>query len=211
MRRKEIAVIKERRAQLGLPAENPKMPEALPVILTNTVGLAGARRITAVRRQELARRFPPAFLQLLQPAEEDRAERQMEVIREIPAAVFPLGRGGILTGLWTLTRELSCALDVDLNAIPIRQETIEICEYFGIDPCLLFSEGCLLIVTQKERVLLSALQNAGIPAAVIGTVSEGADCILTCDGRTRYLSRPEKDPLETIIGGSTHAYKYCSA
>lgn len=36
-------------------------------------------------------------------------------------------------------------LEVDLKSIPIRQETVELCEAFRLNPYLLISSGCMLM------------------------------------------------------------------
>ena len=36
-------------------------------------------------------------------------------------------------------------LDIDLKKIPIRQETVEVCEALGLNPYILMSSGSMMI------------------------------------------------------------------
>lgn len=51
----------------------------------------------------------------------------------------------------------------DLKKIPIRQETVEICEYFDVNPYGLISSGMMLMASADGNALVLALQEAGIP------------------------------------------------
>ena len=189
MRRRDDDVIRERRRQLGSECGSEglgKLPENLSIIMAGMAGLSGTKKLLDKHKNELEEHFSSAFLRT---AAERTAEGSYS-LPELPAAVFPLGKGGVLEGLWILSRELFCGLEADLRAVPVLQDTIEICEFFGIDPYAMPSEGAFLIVTARERFVMESLRTEGIPAGVTGTVSEGADCILTCDGRIRYLNRP---------------------
>ena len=66
-------------------------------------------------------------------------------------------------------------LDIDLKKIPIRQETVEICEYFDINPYELISSGCMLMAAPDGNGLVMALERAGSPATIIGKATEGND------------------------------------
>lgn len=64
---------------------------------------------------------------------------------------------------------------MDLKKIPVRQETIEICEYFDVNPYYLYSAGALLVGTEHGEALVSHLAAQGIFAAVIGRATGGRD------------------------------------
>lgn len=68
-------------------------------------------------------------------------------------ALYVLGTGGVLAGLWKMAEAGETGIQADLRKIPVRQETIEICERFDLNPYRLFSEGALLIGTQNGRSL----------------------------------------------------------
>ena len=84
-------------------------------------------------------------------------------------------------------------LEVDLKKIPVRQETIEICEYFDVNPYYLYSAGSLLVGTEHGEALVSHLAAQGIFAAVIGRATGGKDRVIRNGEECRYLDRPKQD------------------
>ena len=89
-------------------------------------------------------------------------------------------------------------MSVDLKAIPIRQETVEICECFRLNPYQLLSTGALLVVTENGKELCRIFCAQGMEAALIGTLQAGNDRVLYNDGETRYLDLPQTDELYRI-------------
>ena len=103
--------------------------------------------------------------------------------------------GGIFGGLWQLASGKGVGLVVDLKCIPVRQETIELCEYFDINPYELLAGGSLLATTKNGGELVRAFSVLGIPAAVIGRTVKGNDRIICRDGETRYLEPAKGDEI----------------
>ena len=92
-------------------------------------------------------------------------------------------------------------LFADLRKIPVRQETIEICERFDLNPYKLFSEGSILVGTLKGEELVQYCSDQGIPAAVIGKTVKGNDRILRSGENVRYLERPSQDEITKFSWG----------
>jgi hydrogenase maturation factor len=84
-------------------------------------------------------------------------------------------------------------LEVDLKKIPVRQETIEICEYFDVNPYELYSAGALLIGTEHGESLVRELAQCQIPAVVIGQVTDQTGRVIRNGEDVRYLDRPKQD------------------
>ncbi|MBQ1311715.1 MAG: hydrogenase maturation factor [Blautia sp.] len=177
------------------------------LVVAGTVGDAGVCAVIEERQEVLRRFFSPGFLRgaslLRENGEREdlrkRAEAALLTAREKGSlCTLPLGEGGFLAGLWkvSLASELGC--EVDLRKVPIRQETIEICEIFNLDPYGLFSEGSILCGTQRGAELCSALRRKGIASMVIGNAKAGNDKLLFSASIRRYLDRPGPDELEKI-------------
>lgn len=120
--------------------------------------------------------------------------------------MYPLNFGGVLAGLWKLAEASEAGLHADLRKIPVRQETIEICERFDLNPYKLFSGGSLLLGTRKGDAVVRFFQEKGIPAAVIGSVDRGNDRLLYSGEHTRYLERPSQDELTRFPWGNPWKY-----
>ena len=50
------------------------------------------------------------------------------------AAIHDASQGGIFGALWDMAEASGIGLDIDLKKLPIRQDTIEISEFFDINP-----------------------------------------------------------------------------
>jgi hydrogenase maturation factor len=107
--------------------------------------------------------------------------------------------GGIFGALWEIGAASKVGLEVDLKKVLLKQETVEICEYYDINPYLLISSGCMLMVTNKANLLVDRLKAEGIPAAVIGRITEGNDRIIINEEERRFLEPPKSDELYKVM------------
>ena len=103
--------------------------------------------------------------------------------------------GGIYGGLWELAANYSVGLVADLGHIPVRQETIEVCEYFDLNPYTLMAGGSLLVTCKNGGALVQELARRGIFAAVIGKITEGKDRIIRHEDESRFLEPVRGDEL----------------
>ena len=113
------------------------------------------------------------------------------LIRPSDGTVFlPMGRDGFFAALWALNELCGCGCDIDLEAVPVRQETIEFCEYFGADPYGEDSSGAVMLAAEDGEALLAGLLEAGVPASRIGFQTKRRAGVIRCRGRVRCLDRP---------------------
>lgn len=167
------------------------------IIATKWIGLEGTSIIAKEKTDELRARLPEdmirtgqAFDQYLSILPEARVAAANEA-----HAMHDITEGGIFGALWELAESAGIGLDIDLKKIPIRQETVEICEVFGLNPYELISSGSLLVAAPDGTRLIRALEDAGIPAAIIGKATEGNDRILRNGEEKRYLEPPKTDEI----------------
>ena len=88
------------------------------------------------------------------------------------------------------------------QTLKMLQETIEMSNVLSADPYSMLSGGNLLIAaeTEAEETVLQRLEDAGVPAAVIGTLVPGKDRLILNDDETRFLDRPGADALYPLLG-----------
>lgn len=180
---------------------SPKnMKPGYEIVMTKYAGLEGSAIISAAKEEELKERYPSyiidnakAFIEEISVVEDSRIAMKN-------GAVFmhDVTEGGIFGALWEVAGAAKMGLKVDLKKIPIRQETVEICEYFDINPYMLISSGSMLIVTEDGNAMVDALMSAGINAAVVGRLMEGKDRIIVNGEETRYLESPSCDELYKV-------------
>ena len=79
-----------------------------------------------------------------------------------------------------------------MKKIPIKQETVEVCEFFGYNPYEIRSDGALLMVTSEGNALIERLAQEGVSAGVIGMIMDGNDKVILNDDEKRFLEPPRK-------------------
>ncbi|SDR16722.1 AIR synthase family protein [Natronobacterium texcoconense] len=115
-------------------------------------------------------------------------------VREYATAMHDPTEGGVAAGLLELARASSVRIEVDREAVPVREETERLCDAADVDPLRIFGSGALLATVPSEdrEDALEALEAAGLEAATIGTVAEG-EPKLTLDGES--ITEPIADDL----------------
>ena len=112
------------------------------------------------------------------------------------------GEGGIFNALWELYKMTGCGMEVDLLKLPITQQTIEICEFYDINPYMLFSEGVRIYVTDEEYKLIDKLGAFGINSYVIGRITDNADKVIKNGSETRFIEPARgRDEINKILNG----------
>lgn len=170
------------------------------VIATKWIGIEGTSIIAKEKEEELLGRFPKTFVE-----EAKGFDKLLSVVPEAATAVksgvsamHDVTEGGIYGALWELAEASGIGLEIDLKAIPIRQETVEICEYYRLNPYQLISSGCMLMTSPDGPGLVRSLERAGIPAALIGRCVEGKAKKIRNGEEVSYLERPKTDELYKI-------------
>lgn len=167
------------------------------IVMTKWLGLEGTAIMAAESRDKLCARYPSDLV--------DTAAdfyRYLSIAPEAATAVksgadylLALREGGVFGGLWQLAAENGVGLVVDLKRIPVRQETIEVCEYFDLNPYELLAGGSLLVLAANGGELVRALENAGVPAAVIGRTTQGNDRVVRHGEESRFLEPANGDEI----------------
>ena len=114
------------------------------------------------------------------------------------SAMHDVSEGGIFGALWELANSAGVGLEIDLKKIPIRQETIEICEFFDLNPYKMLSGGSLLIAAEDGNEVVRELEKASIPAVVIGKATDSNDRVLISDDERRFLETTQTDELLSL-------------
>ncbi len=110
--------------------------------------------------------------------------------------------GGLATGLREIAQASGVGLKVQEDAIPILPETQTLCARLGLDPLGVIASGALLLAVAPEDAdaILSALEEASIAAARIGSVVEPErDVTLHGAAGIRPLPRFERDEIARLF------------
>lgn len=170
------------------------------VIVSKWIGIEGTSIIAKEKEQELRTRFSPSFIETAKRFDTDILimKEAAAAVRADVSAMHDVTEGGIFGALWEIAEASGVGLEIDLKKIPIRQETIEICEFFDLNPYLLISSGCLLMTADNGYDVVKELEKEGIRGTVIGKVTGGNDRVIRNGEDCRYLERPKPDELYKI-------------
>ena len=89
-----------------------------------------------------------------------------------------------LYGNW---RRMQARSSYSAEGSTLRQETVEICDYFNISPYQLMSAGAVLLTATHGQKVLAELAAAGIPAVIIGHLTDDNDRVVLNDEEMRFL------------------------
>lgn len=123
------------------------------------------------------------------------AEGKAEAIEN---PVTEIADGGFLTAMWTLAKEVGQGFTLDLRKVPLKQETVEICELTEVNPYHLCSYGCIAAIVPDGLLLQEELEKQGIPSVIIGYTNSTKAHILMNDGTESHLNRPEPDEIDRL-------------
>ncbi len=167
------------------------------VVISKWIGLEGTSLLAKQYGELLSERLPAYFVE-----EAAGFDRLLSVVPEAATAVksgvcamHDVSEGGIFGALWELAEGAGVGLTIDLKKLPLRQETVEVCECCNVNPYELLSGGCLLMTCEDGSALVSALRAEGIAAVTVGKVTDSNDRILVNEDEVRYLDRPKVDQI----------------
>lgn len=167
------------------------------LVVTKWIALEGTSIAAKEKEEQLRTRFP-GFL-----VEEAMAfDRYLSIIPEAAVAgksgvwaMTDVTEGGIFGALWEMAESSGVGLEIDLKKLPIRQETVEICNFLDCNPYELISGGSLLIAAENGADLVRKLEAEKIPAAVVGRTTRGKDRIVKNGEEKRFLEPAKPDEL----------------
>ncbi len=174
------------------------------LVLAGYMALAGSAVMAKQDHDRLLKRLPEELIDQLLAYDVQR-DGWKDILGESRlteigvSAWFPLGEGGIFNGLWHMADHWGTGFTVQLKDLPVRQETIEVCEIEEKNPYYLYSEGCLLLAADHGDRVCAALRAQGIPASVIGVLTNKKDKTLCHDSTVSCLNRPRQDELDVFM------------
>ena len=170
------------------------------IVLLKRIGLEGTLRVMNEKDQALRERFVNSFLDgFSQKAEEIFSVKEIEIAKEYGVSgMHQITGGGILAALWELAEAAQIGLSVEMKKMSICQETVEICEYFQLNPYQLTSAGSVLIVTERGEELVQKYQELGICATMLGRTTKEQVKVILGGEEKRFLDKPAPDELFKI-------------
>jgi len=138
------------------------------IVMTGYAGDSGSRRLLEEQEEVLKGRLSVEFLAA--------CRRILPEQGDTP---------GVFESLWNLGEMLDCGLRIRFSAIPVRQESIEICELLEANPYELPFSGRIYAYEGETGLLTEG--------TVIGETCSAKARILEMKEGIRYLNRPDRE------------------
>lgn len=167
------------------------------IVVTKWIGLQGTAILAKRHENMLKNRYPAHLIE-----EAQGFDKYLSVLPEAKIAMEfgvtqmrDVSEGGIFAALWELAERTEVGMTVDMKKLPLRQETVEVCEQCDANPYELLSGGSMVIFTVNGEELVELLCEQGIPACVVGQTNQTKDRILTNQEEIRYMDKPKQDAI----------------
>lgn len=171
------------------------------LVMTKWAGIEGTGIIALEKEEELRAAIKASLV--------EEAKTYTDMISVVPdsavavkhgvKAMHDITEGGVYGALWEMASGAGVGFEVQIDAIPLKRATIEICEHYGINPYQLISSGSMLIGTEDGPGLVKAMAEAGIHAAVIGRATAGNERLILGEEIRRTLRPPASDELYKVL------------
>lgn len=188
------------KAAAGAPVATGTAKPDGDIVVTKWIALEGTSIAAKEREEQLRRRFPAYLVEAAKGF-----DKYLSIIPEAAVAgksgvwaMTDVTEGGIFGALWEMAESSGVGLEIDLKKLPIRQETVEICNLLDLNPYELISGGCLLIAAENGADLVRRLEEENIPATVVGRTTGGKDRIIRNGEEKRFLEPAKPDELYQI-------------
>lgn len=167
------------------------------LFVTKNIALEGTAILATTYQHELTDVFGAKWLQkafLL-------GENLSVVAEGLSAATFgvhamhDITEGGVLGAVWEMCHAAGLGCELQEDQIPIQTETLDLCNWLGIDPLKLISSGSMLIACDKPDEFASYMTKHGHLITAIGVITENTEKMLVSSKKTIMILPPEADEL----------------
>lgn len=189
--------------------QHKKVSENLDIVMTKWAGLYGGAILAVLKEEELTTRYPKSYIKqaaaYMQYTSLMPELKVIEaVVKEYPGCILAahdVSNGGVFGALWQLLSACNTGGEFNIRKIAMRQEIIEVSEYFDINPYMMNGQGSLLLVTDKGEELVEQMRQADICADIIGKTTKNMDRKVFVGEEERFLVPPKGDALNAVFYG----------
>lgn len=173
----------------------------MDIVMAGEIALSGTAAIAHLKYDELIQRFQKSYIEkAFQCGECMSVVKAAEIACESGVRVMhDLSRGGIYSALWELSEKTNKGVEVMMNDILVRQETIELTEIYTMNPYKLLSNGAILMIHENGAELTEKLISNGICASVIGRLTDNNDKVILKNEEKRYIEPPRGDQIYLLL------------
>ncbi len=176
------------------------------IIIIGDAGAYGTSLIAETRGEEMLSRFAESYIASMHISEDklDIYDKCQALIEGGVSMIHDVSFGGIYRTLVEVSERTGLGIDILHEDIPIKQNTIEACEFWNINPYQLLGTGGIVAVCHEEKLndIKAALEKRGIEYSVAGKLTkDGARVVHSGDDRIRRsLNYYEGDEIFNLRG-----------
>lgn len=170
------------------------------IIVSKWIGIEGAYILANEYKEIIVKRFRDEFENNLLENSKYLSIKEEAFLAASNGVKYmkDVSEHGLFGALYEMAEVIGRGVSVNLRDIPVKQEIIELCNFFDINPYEMKSSGMLLMVTDDKDGLLKALEDAGICAAAIGSISDDNDKVVINGEEKRFLEKIKQDSIYKI-------------
>lgn len=173
------------------------------ILFLGFAGFEGSAIIAEKNKEDLITHFPVHMVENTVDAfKEYQSIFDKDEIKKLLLSddVCLLGEGGIFSALWALGEKTKRGFKVELSCVPVMQETVEICEYYDLNPYRLLSGNSILLLSE-DIFKLTKLYDSFLPVVKIGELTDSLGRCVCYDENMMYLTAHNNDELYKVIKG----------
>ena len=183
----------------------------IKLYVSGFVGNLGTKVLIEEKQEELVRQFNQEFITHIEKQIEESLSKDgfnpsliMSYRRgehcepdELCVVDFePIAKGGILAALWKLCDRNKWGLKYSLRKIPILQGTIEIANYFDLNPYRLLTDKAFIIACSDECDCAGEFHD---PLYEIGDITNEKKRVRIDGEAEAFLTKDFKDEIDKVI------------
>lgn len=161
------------------------------IVMFGSAGEYGANVICSQDREKLKERFSEYYLKSFDfPMEKtDISQVMIAAAEKGEIMIHDISFGGVYRALYEIAEYSGCGLDIIHENIPIKQSTIELSEYYNINPYMLLGTGGAVMAVSPDRAekIVQLLTDFGQDVSVIGELT--ADKAMTVRSELYNMNR----------------------
>lgn len=176
--------------------------EELDIVVSGYAGEIGASYAARMFPEKWSKCFRPEYAARLLSCVEPKFYKNTDIRERILSCgaeeIIEVSEGGIWAALYEMARKKKCGFRIFLSEIPLRAETVEICEALRLNPYRLYSD-CLLVLSRSGMRMEKRLHEMQIPSACAGFLTRDPQKQVIGKEEIEYLNRPEADALRKLF------------
>lgn len=175
--------------------------EKMDVVMAGTVAVGASAVMAGLYEEKLREKFHGAFVDdCLKISDFTDVSKIIDISKEYEIAyMHNVSDGGVFAAAWELASTAGLGIEIDIEKIPVWQETIEIAELLDYNPYMVDGTGAVLMVIKDGEQLAEGLRSKGIYADVIGKLTSGRDRVVFHGEEKRFLEPPRGDEIYNFL------------